>query len=202
MKKLLLLLLLSTSVSVFADGISSLDGFLKTKVTSADFTQTVFGNKKNRVSTGILEISRPNKFRWEYIEDGQLIISDGKTIYIYDKPLAQVTEKNLDSSLGKSPALLLAGSSNIKNDYIVTNVKESDDGISWVNLVPKNTEDNNGFKLVQIGFNQKILSQMKFVDSFNNKSMITFTNVKSDINLPASDFVFTPKAGVDVIKAN
>ena len=100
--------MLSGTVNAFADGVAALNGFLQNQMTSANFTQTVFGNKKNRVSTGLLEISRPNKFRWEYVEDGQLIVSDGKTIYIYDKPLAQVTEKKLDSSIGKSPALLLA----------------------------------------------------------------------------------------------
>ncbi len=202
MKKLLIMIMLATSINVFADGITALNSFLKNQMTSANFSQTVFGNKKNRVSTGVMEISRPNKFRWEYIEDGQLIVSDGKTIYIYDKPLAQVTEKKLDNSIGKSPALLLSGGSNIKNDYIVSNIKESDDGVSWVNLVAKKVSDNNGFKLVQIGFRRDTLAEMKFVDSFNNKSMITFTNVKYMVQIPASDFIFTPKPGVDVIKAN
>ena len=202
MKKLLIMIMLATSINVFADGVTALNSFLKNQMTSANFSQTVFGNKKNRVSTGVMEISRPNKFRWEYIEDGQLIVSDGKTIYIYDKPLAQVTEKKLDNSIGKSPALLLSGGSNIKNDYIVSNIKESDDGVSWVNLVAKKVSDNNGFKLVQIGFRRDTLAEMKFVDSFNNKSMITFTNVKYMVQIPASDFIFTPKPGVDVIKAN
>ena len=66
----------------------------------------------------------------------------------------------------------------------------------------KKAEDNNGFKLVKIGFKQNTLAQMKFVDSFDNKSTITFTNVKTGITLPSSDFVFTPSPGVDVIKAN
>lgn len=187
--------------NVYADGIQDLDGFLRNQMSSANFSQTVFGAKKNRTSTGVLEISRPNKFRWEYVEDGQLIVSDGKKIYIYDKQLQQVTEKTLDASLGKSPALLLAGGSNIKHDYTVSNLPESG-GLQWVNLVPKKAEDNNGFKLVQIGFKQNTLAQMKFVDSFDNKSTITFTNVKTGITLPASDFVFTPSPGVDVIKAN
>ena len=186
---------------VYADGLQALDGFLQNQNTSANFSQTVFGNKKNRTSTGILEISRPNKFRWEYVEDGQLIVSDSKIIYVYDKPLQQVTEKKLDASLGKSPALLLAGGSNIKHDYTVTNLNNNESGLEWVNLVPKKTEDNNGFKLVQIGFNHNTLAQMKFIDSFDNKSTITFTNVKTGISLPASDFTFTPKPGVDVIKA-
>lgn len=201
MRKILICMLFGINF-VYADGLKALDGFLHNQMTSADFSQTVYGNKKNRVSTGVLEISRPNKFRWEYVEDGQLIVSDGKTIYIYDKQLQQVTEKKLDASIGKSPALLLAGGSNLKSDYTVTNLSTGDDGLEWVNLVPKKAEDNNGFKLIQIGFKQNMLSKMKFVDSFDNKSTITFTNVKTGVTLPASDFTFTPKAGVDVIKSN
>ena len=201
MRKLLILCTIFGFTNVYADGVQDLDSFLRNQMSSANFSQTVFGVKKNRTTTGVLEISRPNKFRWEYVEDGQLIVSNGKTIYIYDKQLQQVTEKKLDASLGKSPALLLAGGSNIKRDDTVSNLPESA-GLQWVNLVPKKAEDNNGFKLVQIGFKQNTLAQMKFVDSFDNKSTITFTNVKTGIALPASDFTFTPQAGVDVIKSN
>ncbi|MDQ5921754.1 MAG: outer rane lipoprotein carrier protein [Pseudomonadota bacterium] len=208
MKKLLLKIMFSgcitlASVSCYANGIDALDKFLQNQnsTVSASFSQTVFGVKKNRVTSGVMEISRPNKFRWEYVTDGQLIVSDGKTIYIYDKPLKQVTEKKLTQSLGKSPALLLAGGTNIKHDYTVTNLAQSD-GLEWVNLTPKNSSDNNGFKQVQIGFNSgaNSLAQMKFIDNFDNKSTIVFTNVKSGINIPASDFTFSPPAGVDVIK--
>ena len=205
MRKLLVGLLISASGFCFADGVKALDSFLQNKnsTISANFTQTVFGVKKNKVSVGVMEISRPNKFRWEYTEDGQLIVSDSKTISIYDKPLQQVTQRKLGSSLGKSPAALLAGGSDIKMAYNVQNLPESG-GVEWVSLTPKNAADNNGFKAVQMGFNAKdqTLAQMKFTDSFDNKSSISFTNVKTGVTIPESDFKFTPGPGVDVIKAD
>ena len=203
MNKILTILILIGVTLVYADGLKALDSFLQNKngTLSANFSQTVFGNKKNRTTNGVMEISRPNKFRWEYVDDGQLIVSDSKIIYIYDKPLQQVTEKKLTAALGKSPALLLAGGSNIKDNYVATNLMESG-GLEWVNLTPKSSIDNNGFKSVQIGFEHNNLAQMKFIDSFNNKSTITFTNVKTGISIPLSDFTFTPKAGVDVIKSD
>ncbi|WP_280954990.1 outer-membrane lipoprotein carrier protein LolA [Paludibacterium denitrificans] len=49
------------------------------------------------------------KFRWEYNKPyEQLIVGDGKTLWIYDKELAQVTKKSLNAALGSSPAALLA----------------------------------------------------------------------------------------------
>lgn len=187
-------------IEAHASGVQALDNFLQNQnsTLSASFSQTVFGNKKNRITSGVMEIARPNKFRWEYVTDGQLIVSDGKMIYIYDKPLKQVTEKKLSKSLGKSPALLLAGGGSIKQDYIVSDLPSSN-GIEWVKLVPKNSGDNNGFKQVQIGFDHNNLAQMKFIDNFDNKSSITFTNVQTGVNIPMSDFTFTPPNGVDVI---
>jgi NAD+ synthase (glutamine-hydrolysing)/outer membrane lipoprotein carrier protein len=189
----------------YADGIAALNAFLQNKnsTLSANFSQTVFGSKKNKTSNGVMEISRPNKFRWQYNEEGQIIISDGEKIYIYDKPLQQVTEKKLDNSLGKSPALLLAGGSEIKKYYTVTAQPDSE-GLEWISLMPKTVEDNNGFKVVQIGFTKTTqkLAQMKFIDSFNNKSIISFSQVKTGIRVPDSTFKFIPAKGVDIIQAD
>ena len=92
MKKVLCLVLGFTSVAVFADANSTLDGFLaQAKTMKADFSQTVISGKKSRTTTGTMEIARPNKFRWEYTQDQQLIVSDAQKIYIYDQPLQQVT---------------------------------------------------------------------------------------------------------------
>ncbi|HLX54018.1 MAG TPA: outer membrane lipoprotein chaperone LolA [Aquella sp.] len=202
-KKMMLIGMCVFGGVAYADAMKSLDGFLQNKQISGDFTQTVYGNKKNRVSTGTMQIERPNKFRWEYVKDGQLIVSDSKNIYVYDKPLKQVTVKKLNSSIGKSPALLLAGGTDVKKNYTISVMPDSE-GLEWVSLIPKNINDNNGFKSVSIGFtkNTGLLSQMKFTDNFDNKSAINFTNVKVGVKVPATSFIFTQPAGVDVIKSD
>ena len=188
----------------YADAVQSLEKFLHNRTLGANFTQTVYGKKKNRVTTGSMEISRPNKFLWQY-DDGQSIISDGEKIYLYDKSLQEVTIKKLTQSLGKSPALLLAGGNDIKKYYTV--VKKPDaDNLEWVSLIPiaNKVADNNGFKLVDIGFNKQnqSLTQMKFVDGFDNKSSIEFTAVKVGVQYPNKTFMFKVPAGTDVINSN
>lgn len=208
MKKLLPCLLLITALS-YADGLKSIDNFLKNKTStiSANFTQTVFGNRKDRISNGTMEIARPNKFKWQYASlngvSGQLIMSDSKTIYVYDKDLAQVTEKKLTSSIDSSPALLLAGGSNVHEIYNVTSIPSADT-LDWVSLIPKKVDDNNGFKKVEIGFN-KIdgkLAQMRFTDSFDNKSKIVFSNVNMNAKFAPTAFIFKAPSGTDIIKSD
>jgi outer membrane lipoprotein carrier protein len=208
-KKIGIILVFITSVA-YADGVKAINNFLQDKNSTirADFVQTIFGVRKNTVSKGTMEISRPNKFRWQYATEngvsGQLIVSDGKSIYVYDKDLAQVTEKKLTNSIDRSPALLLAGGSNLHDVYTVTALPASSDGLDWVSLRPKKVDDNNGFKLVKIGFNQQngTLAEMKFVDSFDNKSRIVFSNVKTAVKFSATEFQFLPAPGVDVVKSD
>lgn len=202
--KLILLPVVAMNFS-YASGVKSLELFMHTKndTMSANFTQTVFGKRKNRVTEGSMEIQRPNKFRWEYANGGQLIISDGRQIYIYDSSLQQLTIKKLTKTLGRTPALLLAGGVDIKQVYNI--VPEPDaGGLEWVLLVPKNKNDNNGFKSIALGFSKSDyqLAMMQFEDSFGNKSQIKFTNFKSQIKIPASEFKFAVAKGTDVVNAD
>ncbi len=207
MRKLLLCVLTGSILigNVFADGVDSLQRFMQAnKTLSAKFTQTVFGHKRNQTSTGSMEISRPNKFRWVYDNQGnnagQLIVCDGKTIYIVDNELQQVTQKKLGQTLDKSPAMLLAGSSDIKVNYIVANKPEVN-GVDWVSLKPKNSNDNNGFQVVDMGFDnvKHQLVQMNFTDNFGGKSQINFTNVKDSVKFKTNEFDYKAPKGYDTI---
>ncbi|MBY0379616.1 MAG: outer membrane lipoprotein chaperone LolA [Burkholderiales bacterium] len=206
MRKLILYCLFG---NCFADGISSLDLFLQAKSNnmSASFIQTVIGHKKNQVSTGTMNISRPNKFRWRYNNQGnnigQEIISDGKKVYIVDKELEQVTYKDLGKTLDKSPAMILAGSNAIKNFYNIKN-KADANNLEWVELTPKIQNDNNGFQLVAMGFNKTShnLIQMKFTDNFGGHSQVDFSNLKTDIKYKDNEFKYIVPKGYDILNGN
>jgi chaperone LolA len=195
-------LIMITSIGVMTAHADTgvLSNFLQNaKTMKADFTQTVNSGKKAQTMHGTLEISRPNKFRWEYTTEQQLIISDSKRIYIYDKPLMQVTVKELDKSIDKSPAALLAGVNDINQMYKVTAETSTDQGLSWVKIEPKVNNDNNGFQVVRMGFDkQRKLAAMRFTDSFGNQTKLQFSNVVTGISINPHDFEFSIPPGVDV----
>lgn len=200
MKKLLLILTISW-VSCFADQ-AALNNFLtNAKTIKANFTQTITTGKKSRTTVGTMEIERPNKFRWEYTQDKQLIVSDAKKIYIYDQPLQQVTINSLNSSISKSPAAILAGANDIKKLYRISDVNSHVEGLSWIKIEPRKVSDNNGFQEVLMGFDQsQQLTAMKFTDTFGNKTILKFSNLQVGIKLPSSDFEFKVPANVDVVE--
>src|SRR5262245_20221542 len=67
----------------------------------ANFNQRLT-DKSGRIldeSSGRLAIQRPNRFRWDYLEPSeQVIVADGKRIWLYDPELEQVTVRRLDDT--------------------------------------------------------------------------------------------------------
>ena len=77
---------------------------------TANFTQVVVSSDgvELQKSTGTMAISRPGKFRWETLTPmKQSIITNGKTVWIYDPALQQVVIRKLNQSISQTPILLL-----------------------------------------------------------------------------------------------
>lgn len=118
-------MLLSATSLAHADAVATLRAFVKDVQTGrGSFTQTVTSpdGKKTRKSTGTLEFLRPNKFRFAYAgPTEQLIVGDGKQVWLYDADLNQVTVRPMNAMVGATPAALLAGGA-LDKDFTLKNV--------------------------------------------------------------------------------
>lgn len=198
MKKLTVLALSLIAFAANAAAVDQLKAFMaSSKTLSANFSQTVTAKNKRESASGVLEIARPGKFRWSYNKPyEQLIVGDGKTLWIYDTELAQVTKKSMDAALGSSPAALLAGSNEIERDYTLRDIGKRG-ALEWLSASPKKKE--NTFEAVRMGFKDNTLAEMELVDNFGNTTKLVFSNMKKNPNIAAARFKFTPPKGVDVL---
>ncbi len=164
---------------------------------SGSFSQTVKNKKKTQTASGSFKIQRPGLFRWEYTNPyKQVIVGDGKTIWLYDVDLKQVTKSNQNQAIGDSPAAILSNKTALDASY---SLKEdgSSGGVDYVMATPK--KNNAGYQYIRIGFKGDTLSNMQLKDSFGNETAITFSNVNTKPGLARSTFNFTPPKGVDVL---
>ena len=199
MRKIILLLCLLPGLAS-ASGTEALKAFLgQTQSVKARFAQMVLDRnlKPLQQAQGVMQFSRPGKFRWDYARPyEQTIVGDGSRLWIYDRDLNQVTVRKLDRALGASPAALLAGSNDLERDFTLTD-SGSKDGLDWLDAVPK-TRDT-AFERVRMGFGKSGLAAMELRDQFGQITVITFADVERNPRIPAEVFRFTPPKGADVI---
>jgi len=198
--KIVLLLLCLLPGLVSASGTDALKSFLgQTKSVKARFAQMVLDRnlKPLQQAQGVMQFSRPGKFRWDYVKPyEQTIVGDGTRLWIYDKDLNQVTVRKLDRALGASPAALLAGSNDLERDFTLSD-SGSRDGLDWLDAVPKSRD--TAFERVRMGFGKSGLAAMELRDQFGQVTVITFADIERNPAIAAEVFRFTPPKGADVI---
>lgn len=175
----------------FASGLKGLDG---------QFTQQVYDakGKLKETSSGRVALSAPRLFRWEYAKPyPQLIVADGKKVWVYDPDLQQVTVRDQGSEEQNSPLSALIDPAKLDRQF---NVKESGnaDGLQWLTLTPK-SEGDASFQSARLGFGKDGLSRMEVLDAVGQNTKISFTGWKRNPAFASTTFKYTPGKGVDVV---
>lgn len=175
----------------FTNGLKTLDG---------GFTQQVY-DQKGRLkesSAGKVSMSSPNLFRWQYVKPyQQLIVADGKTVWIYEPDLQQVSKRPQGIEEQSSPLAALIDRSKLDKQFNVSEAGQSG-GLEWLALTPK-TKAGASFENARLGFNQRGLAKVVITDGLGQRTEMNFGTWKRNARLPASSFRFIPPKGVDVI---
>jgi outer membrane lipoprotein carrier protein len=200
--KSLILCCLLLPVWAQADAASQLMSHLKALDSmSSDFQQLTLDAQGTQIqqNSGQMSVARGNRFRWHIQKpDEQLVVADGKQVWVYDPGLEQVVIKPLAKQLSATPALLFGGSlSQIRDAFSIEIAGQQDEHVRFV-LIPKDKQAM--FTRLEISFDGKVPLAMRLVDSLGQKTLIDFSHVDINPGLPSDTFTFAPPAGVDVIR--
>lgn len=208
MKRFVTSILLVAAVGLAqADGLQSLEAFMQgAQAGKADFTQTVTAPAKDgqaarsKTSSGQFSFQRPGRFKFEYRKPfEQVIVADGKTLWMYDADLNQVTQRAQAKVLDATPAAILASAASVqalRADFDLKAVPDQD-GLQWVEALPKAKDGQ--LKSVRVGFAGDKLAAIDMLDSFGQRSLMRFTGVQTSASLPAETFKFVAPKGADVL---
>ncbi len=181
-------------------GEQRLQAFLdETERLRARFTQSIYDERRSllETSTGVMFLSRPDQFRWEYREPfEQLIVSDGQRVWIHDVELRQVTVRAVAQALGATPASLLSSRRPVRERFEVHELGERD-GLVRVELTP--LDEDGTFAAVRLGFDAGGLRLMELEDNFGQTTVLVFEALERNLVLQDSLFTFDPPPGVDVV---
>ena len=190
-----------------ADGLQSLEAFMQgAQAGKAEFTQTVTAPAKDgqaarsKTSSGQFSFQRPGRFKFEYRKPfEQVIVADGKTLWMYDADLNQVTQRAQAKVLDATPAAILASAANVQALRADFDLKAApdQDGLQWVEALPKAKDGQ--LKSVRVGFAGEKLAAIDMLDSFGQRSLMRFANLQTSASLPAETFKFVAPKGADVL---
>jgi outer membrane lipoprotein carrier protein len=182
------------------DGVSS--KFKTYKAPQASFTYKVENAQGKALSTkkGTV-IMKSNKYKVKM--DGMEIISDGKTVWNYDKAANEVTVNNVDASgSAMTPQKLLTNFYD-KDFYYKFNgeKKEGSKQLQEIELTPtdKTRPFHKVYLMVDKGSNS--IYSAKFLEKSGGRYSYTITNLKGTVTVSDKDFTFdkTKYPGVEVV---
>lgn len=178
-------------LDAFTRGLKGLDG---------RFSQQVFDakGKRKESSSGRVALSAPRLFRWEYAKPyPQLIVADGKHVWVYEPDLQQATKRPQRDEEQNSPLAALVDPSRLEREFVVTEAGERD-GLSWLQLAPKSGQDGS-FRSARLGFGKGGLDRMSVVDALGQRTEIAFSGWKRNPGFAKGTFTYVPAKGVDVL---
>jgi len=178
-----------------ADGSQRLEDYLKgLSSLKSSFEQVTFNADRTQMmeASGTFYLQRPGRFRWEYdTPNRQVIVADGKRVYLHDLDLDQVSHQSQAKALRGTPALLLASGGPIE-DHFKTRPIESRDGRDWVELIPKASDTD--VVRIELGFGGKELDSLIMEDSFGQMTRLNFSATQRNPSLDPDLFEVDERA--------
>lgn len=164
------------------------------------FVQTLFdkSGKKMDESKGSFVMERPGKFYWRTeIPAPQILISNQKTIWLYDPDLQTVNVRPFTDDLKKTPVLLLSEDVEKLRKNFTINRTQSDKSEKF-SITPKVTEGL--FQELLLVFMDGQLTEFSIRDSLGQLTHISLSNTKRNEKVDDNLFNFVVPSGVDVIQ--
>lgn len=206
------LIVASCNVAWAADAAGMLANFARdTRSAQGTFTQRLVdkdGRDMQAPAKGDFQFARPGRFVWNITAPyPQRIVSDSRTLWIYDKDFNQVTVRSLGqksgADLNATPAGVLFGNASVESLFAVKNVaapSEGDSALKWAEAVPKKESDDYARMLV--GFTvEGELRQMWLFDHFGQRTVLVFEGLRRNGAVNEASFTFTIPPGTDVLRA-
>ena len=173
--------------------------FYETRHLQADFTQLEYDGEGvfQRESTGRLYLSRPGRFRLDYLEPDELIIwADGENLSLFDKELEQVTVYKQTEQLRESAAALLAGDASVLENYDVIQA-EFDDGLQWFDLTGADAEEGD----LRLALRGSVPAVLEYADDLGSRVRMLLFSLDLDSELDDEVFAPTIPPGTDIFEA-
>jgi outer membrane lipoprotein carrier protein len=166
----------------------------------AGFVETYAGLGIHRTESGTLNLLKPGRMRWDYTTPpGKVFLLDGKFAWFYapgDPQVQRIPSKQLDDL--RSPLRFLLGHTELEKELVNLRATSAPDGAFVLSGVPKGQE-NRISRLALTVAPDGTITAIEIEETDGATTHFTFSHELTNPDIPATEFHFTPPAGIPVI---
>lgn len=175
------------------------------KTYKAKFKQrfTIYAYNRTKDSSGEVIFAKPGKMRWTYTNNGNVVVSDGKQIKIYEKDNRQMYVQNVDKTQYPAALSFLLGNGSLRREFALTQLDAAQFKFpgGYVLLgTPKAPTPAYQKILFYIDANTAQVRRVLLVDAQKNRNRFDFEDAKANEAISPTLFTFTPPAGTNIVK--
>ena len=151
---------------------------------------------------GSLAYRRPGRMRWAYDPPNeQLLVTDGKTVWLFDPLLDNVTVQPLGDLTQGTPLSFLLGMGNLSEDFVCRALTRPPpkDGLTYLELQPR--KKIPGLAFIQLGVQpgDAMIGVLRMVDAQGNLRQVRLIGLRTGVGFPKGHFTFRIEEGMEVI---
>ena len=150
------------------------------------------------VQKGKFFLKQPGKFKWQYADQDQDIVSDGKTIFFVMRDLEQVIKKDFANAIATVPSLILVTDSSKLTELFAIEKLASQGGVTRFQLLPKSLDSN--YESVDVSFLNGKLLGLRLVDVLGQTTEVILSETQNNPKISRSEFKVKIPQGYDVIE--
>ncbi|MFO0559796.1 MAG: outer membrane lipoprotein carrier protein LolA [Polyangiales bacterium] len=192
-----------------AQVVAGVQGFYnRTSDFEADFRQfnTTAVSNTTTESAGHVQFRRPGRMRWEYSQPrGNLVVSDGTTLWTYEPANRQAFMANLSQSQLPSALSFLMGTGNLAADFnarLRPSTTRGYENFYMVELTPITPNPSFARLVLFVEPQNYQVVEAGVIDAQNNRNRFQFVagSVRVNTNPALDRFRWTPPQGTNVIR--
>ena len=177
-----------------------------TKTFKADFKQeyTIKVQNVKKASTGKVVFEKPGKMSWTYdAPNGNRVVSDGKTIKVYEKENEQMFETPVKNSQYPAALAFLMGTGNLTKDFsfrMLDAAQMKFEGGYVLEGTPKEATPAYQKIILYVDQATNQVRRVLILDAQGNKNRFEFNSAVANQTVEKKEFEFTPPAGTKTVK--
>lgn len=177
-----------------------------TKTFQADFTQTyvIKIQNKKKESKGKVAFEKPGKMSFRYADpNGNRVVSDGKTIKVYEQANQQLYESKVEKSQYPAALAFLMGQGNLQQDFTLKLLDPATmkfEGGYVLECTPKQATPAYQKMLLYVDGPTNQVRRALILDAQGNRNRFDFLAPVINKPIAKTEFEFTAPPGTKIVK--